>query len=81
MSCWGGGTNMMRIRAQPQSGRQASLPLNHPSQGSPWQGPFRHPRSVVVIAPAPKVIRLKNLLLATLLIAACYADLKPVVRI
>ena len=39
------------------------------------------PQPVVNIAPVSIVIRLKNLLLATLVIAACYADVKPGVRI
>jgi hypothetical protein len=46
--------------------------------------PFTHPLSpqpVVIIAPVLIVIRLKRLLLATLVIATCYSDLKPGVRI
>ncbi len=61
----------------------APIPLTPPCQNPKATHAYiaRNPRAMLVIAPVSIVIDLKNLLLATLVIAACYSDLKPGVRI
>ncbi len=58
-----------------------TLKSPHPKVSRSCAHSAHPPASVVVIAPAPNEIRLKSLLLATLVIATYSADLKPGVRI